>query len=247
MNIIFYLVLAAIAVLGMLALVLIFWGRIKLPQKKSRLLVNEEVKGNENDGDDEWQDNVRVTCKSVPPVETRIDPSLGDLGFSANDLLENDDITPVATIAPVSKAPVKKASKLNELIVLYILADSKEPFVGYELLQTLLSAGLRYGEMSIFHYYQQTPNGQGEVLFSVASAVEPGVFDLANVGAIVCPGLTLFMSPQIESSVNGFETLLDIAYQLADDLNGVLCDAQRVPLTETKITEYRNKILENSF
>lgn len=245
MNIIFYLVLAAIAVLGILALVLIFWGRFKLPQKKSRMFVDETTSVDGNSDDEEWEDNIRVTCKSVTPVETRIDPSLGDLGFSANDLLEADDVTPVATIAP--KAPAKKTSKLNELIVLYVLANPEEPFVGYELLQTLLSAGLRYGEMSIFHYYQQTPSGQGDSLFSVASAVEPGVFDLANVGAIVCPGLTLFMSPQIESSVNAFETMLDTAYQLADDLNGVLCDAQRIPLTETKITEYRNKIFEDSF
>lgn len=245
MNIIFYLVLVAIAVLGLLALVLIFWGRFKLPQRKSRMFFDETTSVNGKSDGEEWEDNVRVAPKSVSPVEARVDPSLGDLGFSTSDLLEAEDITPVTTIAP--KAPTKKASKLNELIVLYVLANPEEPFVGYELLQTLLAAGLRYGEMSIFHYYQQTPNGQGEALFSVASAVEPGVFDLANVGAIVCPGLTLFMSSQTESSVNAFETMLDTAYQLADDLNGVLCDAQRIPLTETKITEYRNKIFEVSF
>jgi len=255
MNILFYLVLGSIAVLGVAALLLIFWDRFHLSRKKSQYFIDKSVKQKPAEStEEEWQDNVRVSSKTFSMVDTPGTSELNELSFDALDdlLVTTDDPVKVATTAP--KSIQKKSAAPSELIILYVMASPDQPFVGYELLQTLLALGLRYGEMNIFHYHQQTREGEGSPLFSLASAVEPGIFDLGNVGAIACPGLSLFMTAVIDDRFKAFEVMLETAEQLAQDLNGVVCDMQRVPLTEAKIAEYRNKIhaaniaaFENSF
>lgn len=244
-----YIMLIVIPVLGILALLLIFWDRIHWPKKRTKTIVGieENLTSVEQCAEDEWQDNVRVVRPAATSAQTRIDPALGDLEFGALD-----DLLTVETAAqPTASKPVvaiKKTAATPELMILYVMAPAEQPFEGYELVQTLTALGLQYGNLNIFHYHQTTPEEeQGSSLFSVASAVEPGMFDLSNVGAIVCPGLSLFMSTQVDSAVDVFETMLETAQQLAEDLNGVVCDVKRLPLTETAIAEYRRNVFESSF
>jgi cell division protein ZipA len=119
----------------------------------------------------------------------------------------------------------------SELVVLYVLAKDNDRFVGYELLQALLAAGLRYGEMSIFHRYEK-PTGEGKTLFSLAQATEPGIFDMNAMGACSSSGLCLFMrlSSHTNNNLGTFNLLLDTAKQLAEDLNGIVTDKSREPL-----------------
>lgn len=138
--------------------------------------------------------------------------------------------------------PIQPIVKQSPIIAFYLMAPEGKQFFGYELLQALLSAGLCYGKMNIFHRYQK---GSNLILFSVASAIEPGVFDLDNMGAFSCPGLTLFIRACSEQELLyvQLDSLLQTAEQLADDLGGILCDDQRVPLTEDKIEEYLEKFV----
>jgi len=129
-----------------------------------------------------------------------------------------------------------------KLIVINVVAKPNQQFIGYELLQSLLAVGLRFGKMSIFHFHEM-PNGRGRVLFSLASAVEPGTFDLSRMGSFSCPGLTFFM--QLTDQVNAqadFDVMLGTAKQLADDLDGELQDQDRKSLTEVTIENYRTLI-----
>lgn len=119
----------------------------------------------------------------------------------------------------------------SKVLVIYLMAKSGKRFVGYELLQALIATGLRFGKMQIFHRYESS-NGKGPILFSVASAVKPGTFDIGRMGTFSCPGLTLFMDTKCTAIPRiAFEALLTVAYQLAEDLNGDLFDANREPWT----------------
>jgi cell division protein ZipA len=234
--------LAVIPVLGVLALLLIFWDRITWSRKHKT--DNRAASANDHNLDhDGWEDDVRVSAPAVTyATPTQAESILEDVGFNTLDdlLTETQDHEPVNTVAPQSSKPVK--AKSDALMILYVLAKPEQPFVGYELLQTLATLNLQYGHLNIFHYYEQTSDDQETTLFSVASAVEPGMFDLSNVGGIICPGLSLFMSMQVEQPAEVFEVMLETAQQLAEDLNGIVCDAQRIPLTETRIADYRDKI-----
>ncbi|KTD07394.1 cell division protein ZipA C-terminal FtsZ-binding domain-containing protein [Legionella jamestowniensis] len=124
-------------------------------------------------------------------------------------------------------------------LMMFLLAKENRQLAGYELLQTVLSAGLRFGEGQLFHRHQYA-NGQGPVLCSLAAATANGVFDLQNIGAFSVRGLCLFMqssgSPTIDAE--RFGIMYDTAKQLCEGLDTYLLDDQRQPLTEASLARY---------
>lgn len=136
---------------------------------------------------------------------------------------------------------VRVIVQTTHFIVIRLMAPKGSHYVGYELMQALLSAGLRYGSRNIFHYYEET-EGSEKILFSLASAVKPGTFELSQMGSITCPGLTLFMEYSNNSETNPLNTLtlmLDTARQLSEDLGGQLLTDKLKPLTEHDIKRWR--------
>ncbi|MFN7098156.1 MAG: cell division protein ZipA C-terminal FtsZ-binding domain-containing protein, partial [Gammaproteobacteria bacterium] len=87
----------------------------------------------------------------------------------------------------------KEKNERNNIMVLYIMAHDKQHFNGYDLYQSLINAGLIYGKMRIFHYHQKHDT-QKPVLFSVASAINPGSIDVDHIESFTTPGLTLFFN-----------------------------------------------------
>ena len=160
-------------------------------------------------------------------------------------LPERDDdvlcVRKVNTVSTVMK-PVKSPSLSNKqtksddksysVKVIHVMAKKPHRFNGYDLLQTLLAEGLRYGDMRIFHRHQQS-NGKGPILFSLASAAEPGTFDMQTIGEFSCPGVTLFM--QLSGTAfdeERYELMLETADHLAEELDGVVCDQSFAPLAQ---------------
>lgn len=133
------------------------------------------------------------------------------------------------------------ANLTESLIILHLLATEERPYAGYELVQTLSSAGFYYGAMNIFHYYEDQ-NEKKPRLFSLASAIEPGTFDLTHIAEILAPGLCLFMSLKDKNALTNFELMLETAQLLIQDLGGQLCDGQRQPLTDYILTHYRSQL-----
>lgn len=248
-----YIVLFAIAALGILALVLIFLGRTKSSPKQILFPLHKETDVNELTLPPEKVQN-RTGYSSVNKNIHNAnipDPGLASLGFSAYDglLMEPQTVSgPAISANPKLQqyhlaSPRQKLAGKDDLVILYLMAPVNQPFVGYELQQALLAVDLRYGKMNIFHRHPEETN-QDVVLFSVASAVEPGIFDMANIGALVCPGLSLFMSISTSKDPAAiFELILETAQQLSDDLGGTLCDGDRKPLTEDTLAEYRMRVL----
>ena len=116
----------------------------------------------------------------------------------------------------------------KKIFVLNLFPNRETPFVGYELLQSLLSTGLRFGEMNIFHRYEKALNGKDRTLFSVASATEPGTFDIDRMGATSCHGLSLFIQFSEDlQDVDSFAKMVETARQLSADLDAVVCDVQK--------------------
>lgn len=131
---------------------------------------------------------------------------------------------------------------VNDYIILQLMASKQRSYRGYELIQTLSSAGFHYGKMNIFHYYAD-PIEKKKLLFSLASAIEPGTFDLDHIGEINCPGLCLFMSiRKVSAARTAFELMLETAQILIQDLGGTLCDKQLRPLTADDLSHYYSQI-----
>lgn len=162
-----------------------------------------------------------------------------------NKIFADADLKPKQPKATEQQSGNETQTKAKPLkyIIINIFAKPGEKFVGYELLQTLLAAGLRFGEMSIFHRYIDV-DGKTIKLFSLARATEPGIFDINNMGAVNCNGLSLFLqvSENPKLNVKAFDTMLATAELLAEELNGIILDEKRQPLTMSRIDAYRHSL-----
>ena len=136
-------------------------------------------------------------------------------------------------VAPTTVSTI--GSVESPIITMMLFAPKDRPYGGYELLQALLSNGLRYGDQQIFHYYQSQQPDSG-VLFSCASVVKPGTFDLPNMGGFSTPGLVLFFDAQaVKDPKHAFDQLLQTVDGMVDDLGGEVCDSHRKPFTKQSL------------
>lgn len=139
----------------------------------------------------------------------------------------------------IREKPHKSEAKKRSTVMMFLLAKENRQFAGYELLQTLLASGLRFGEGHIFHRHQFV-NGQGPVLCSVAAATPSGIFDLQNIGAFSVRGLCLYMEVTMDAEVDAerFSVMVETARHLQEGLDAHLLDDQRKPLKDDNLHRY---------
>jgi cell division protein ZipA len=125
----------------------------------------------------------------------------------------------------------------EDIIVINIMAEPGKKFIGYDLLQALLSAGMRFGKMNIFHRHEEA-NGKGKQLFSLASITKPGTFDIHKMGSVACVGLSMFMRlSEHDNPLEVYNLMIKTASLLAEDLQGDLFQANHEPLTHNDIVK----------
>ncbi|MBP9722047.1 MAG: cell division protein ZipA [Gammaproteobacteria bacterium] len=130
------------------------------------------------------------------------------------------------------------------LVTLNIKATENRRFSGDELLQALISVGCRFGEMSIFHRHEKT-SGHGAIMFSIASMIKPGIFDIDHMHEFSTPGITMFFRAPCEfNAIVVYDLMLKTGYKLAKLLNAEILDDERELLSNAKIAETK-AILEN--
>ena len=141
--------------------------------------------------------------------------------------------------------PQKSAEKPNtqpeEVLVIHLMANKGEKVAGQQLLDAVLSAGLRYGAMKIFHRHL-SDDGSGPVLFSMANLVNPGTFDLNTMGDLEVPGVTLFMAlDDIEDPVDALNIMIEAVDSIVGDLKLNVMDESRSSMTRNTIDHYRQR------
>jgi len=138
---------------------------------------------------------------------------------------------------------MSKPDKNPQILVIFLLAKANRQLAGYELLQTILAAGLRFGEGHLFHRHQ-FPNGQGPVLCSLATATPGGVFDLQNIGAFSVHGLCLFMqtSGNITIDLERLSIMVDTAKQLSEGLDTHMLDETRNAWSDETQAHYESML-----
>lgn len=133
---------------------------------------------------------------------------------------------------------------VEEVLVISVICRDESGFKGPALLQNILESGLRFGEMDIFHRHESMA-GNGEVLFSMANAVKPGVFDLDDIDHFSTRAVSFFLGlPGPRHPKQAFEVMVAAARKLAHELNGELKDDQRSVMTAQTIEHYRQRIVE---
>jgi FtsZ-interacting cell division protein ZipA len=124
------------------------------------------------------------------------------------------------------------------LLKVYVCESGGSFFDPERLVSSLNIAGLTFGEMDIFHYYEE---GSSIPAFSAASMLEPGTFDLERLQLVRTSGIVLFVGSGLNGNwSDSFSLMLNTAKRIAASLDAVLYSAPEVPWTE----EHEQKLIE---
>jgi cell division protein ZipA len=167
----------------------------------------------------------------------RVEPSL-----EASPLPEPDE----ATFEPddhVEPDEPKEPARQQKIVTLRLVAKGHRSFQGDELILGLRSAGLRHGRFGIFHRYDG--DDEKRVVFSAASLVEPGSFDLANIKGQEIPGISLFMVlPGPIDGAHAFDQMMTAGRELARTLTAELLDESGSTMSVQRERYLREEIIQ---
>ena len=162
---------------------------------------------------------------------------------------------PKKTVAPPPFAGLRAGA--DEILVMNVTAKEGRRFQGEELLEVLMTAGLKLGEMDIFHHRLEGGSlsadgsrfaegslfGDGPVVFSVADILNPGTFDINAIEDFSTVGLSLFLViPSPKNNQQAFNDMLRTAEHIKTALDGELRDDHRNLMTPQTIEHYRQRI-----
>lgn len=167
--------------------------------------------------------------RQAAPAPVYEEPEYGD------EPAYEEEVQPAPLREPVEKI-------WQDVYVINLMARPGQDLQGATLLSSLLALGFKFGEMDIFHRHEDL-GGKGEVLFSMINMVKPGTFNPYRMEQFSTPGVSLFMQLPLRSNAAfAFEHMLQAADQLASDLDAMLTDASRSPLSDDDITRYRQEL-----
>lgn len=150
------------------------------------------------------------------------------------------------TATPATKTPGPGADE-RMLLVLFIVAGRGRKLAGMDILAAAKQVNLQHGDKDVFYLYED-PDTRQQALFTMASMMEPGSFDLANLDHYETPGLALFSQlPTAISASATFEKMLAVGRHMAQALNAELKDESRSTLTLQTIGHIREKVKDYDF
>ena len=140
---------------------------------------------------------------------------------------EEDDIEP----PPRAAVPA--------IIQFRLIAKAEEGFNGIDLVNAFGIVGLEYGNLKIY----ERLDANRLVDFGVACMIEPGTFPDSDLDTFNCPGLVFFMQPgALDDAQTVFDDYIETLQLLAIELDGIILDHHREPLSDATIQSLRQSL-----
>jgi len=134
------------------------------------------------------------------------------------------------------------------VVVLNVMARGGQTFAGPSLKLALEGAGLKPGDMQLYHYRAETQADDTPPIFSALNAVKPGTLDVNAFDDMQTPGIALILRvSDLERPSESFELMLVAARRVAGELDGQVCDDTRSTLTGQALNHLRERIAAGAF
>ena len=157
-------------------------------------------------------------------------------------------VRPMFTTGPISEHSDRAAAEapqapndaeLQRIVTVRVCAVGETRWSGSQLMAALELHGLAFGRYQVFH----RKHADGRSLFCVASLIEPGTFDIAEMADQEYRGVTLFaVLPGPIQPLETMDELLGTARGLAEELSGMVQDATGMPLSPQRAAALREDI-----
>jgi cell division protein ZipA len=214
-----------ILVLGLLFIAAVYlWERHKRIQKDIR---KKREYTDVFDDPDSLDEQINELDELVTSREKNI-PYIQAVNPDSRD--EEPEFGSVDSMGETGGSQPSRTNSLEDTILVISVASNKKYFSGDAIMSAMRSLDLVPGPMDVFYRYDNT---QQNILYSIASMVEPGTFPVNDMSRFTTSGLTLF--GRLPSTLPGskiFEDMFEAAQQLAAQLDGKLLDSRHQPFSE---------------
>lgn len=172
----------------------------------------------------------------VPLAESRIEPGMGDEGQQAELGLDDADAGAASDLG-------KRATQdFDKIVSLFVAARAGEQLRGEDIVVAAEKTGLVFGHMNVFHRLVEGHPERGPI-FSMASIMKPGSFDMANIRAMETPAIAFFLTlPAPLTALDAWEKMLPTVQRMAELLDGLVLDDSRNPLGRQRIAHIRDEL-----
>ena len=135
--------------------------------------------------------------------------------------------------------PAANTADLQRIVTIRVCAVGETRWAGARLMAALELHGLAFGRYQVFH----RKHTDGRSLFCVASLIEPGTFDLAEMANQEYRGITLFaVMPGPLAPLDTVDELFGTARGLAEELSGMMQDGKGMPMSPQRAAALREDI-----
>ena len=187
----------------------------------------------------------REKVKPKPEAKSagRVEPTL-----EVGEAVEAEPVDAAEDSAAVDESPDEETPEKGErvpqkIVTLRLVARDGGAFRGDELVLSLRGIGMRHGKFGIFHRYDG--NNEDNTVFSAASLVEPGSFDLTNIKEQELPGISLFLIlPGPVEAAEAFDMMMAAARAVAQALDGELLDESGSTLSIQRERYMREEVIQ---
>lgn len=180
----------------------------------------------------------KPTRKTIPS-EQRIAPTLDEESDEADFEYDGDADIDV----PNNSSEPEPNPVAQKIVTLRLVAHNRDAFRGDELILALRGIGMRHGKFGIFHRYDGDDDSR--TVFSAASLVEPGSFDLTNIQEQQIPGISLFMVlPGPLDGAEAFDLMVESARKLAQTMDAELLDESGSNMSIQRERYMREEIIQ---
>ncbi len=170
-----------------------------------------------------------MTDGSILKSKIKLEPETYEI-----ELHESDEVEVVESKDETDSLAEEYA---DDLIIMHVQAKSAY-FSGTDLLKVINHQQLKFGDMNIYHAYDDS-NG---ITFSMSNMVEPGHFEPENISEMRTPGVILFMQLSLVQEPNvALNQMINCANTLVTDLDAKVMTAKHQQLTEKDIENFRDK------
>ncbi len=182
----------------------------------------------------------------------RREPALGELEESS-DQSEGETAPPPRTprirsepelvpLPPESQVGARTQDRIDRIVTLFVCAEEGEFMRGSDIVVAAEKTGLTYGHLGIFHSLIPGKPELGPI-FSVASMVKPGHFEMRKIQELRTPGLTLFMAlPGPMRALDAWDSMFPIANRLGELLGAQVLDEHRNALGRQRVQHLRDEL-----
>lgn len=181
----------------------------------------------------------------------RREPILGEPGSdpagTAGEPGEDGVTQPELGLPDVDGAPASDLGKranqdFDKIVSLFVAARAGEQLRGEDIVVAAEKTGLVFGHMNVFHRLVEGHAERGPI-FSMASIMKPGSFDMANIREMETPAIAFFLTlPAPLTALDAWEKMLPTVERMGELLGGVVLDDSRNTLGRQRVAHIRDEL-----